>query len=30
MKPWMPMVLLIGGLFVFIYLMSLLEPLIPG
>ena len=30
MKPWMPMVLLIGGLFVFIYLMSLLVPLIPG
>ena len=29
MKPWMPVVLLIGGLFVFIYLMSLLAPLIP-
>ena len=30
MKPWMSLALLIGGVFVFIYLMSLVGHRIPG
>ena len=30
MKPWMPIALLIGGVFVFIYLMSVVGDHIPG
>ncbi len=30
MKPWVPVVLMIGGTFLFIYLTSLLGNLIQG